>query len=126
MSEGLVGHVAIIEDDALVREGLRDCIESAGYSVETFGSAEEFLKAAPHTSCLIIDIHLPGISGLELQSRLAATEHHVPIIFVTSHGTEANRERAIRNGAAAFLSKPVRREELLNVAKKAIQGQARA
>jgi FixJ family two-component response regulator len=116
-------HIGIIDDDALVREGLKDCMESAGYSVETYGSAEEFLasRSAQHTSCLILDIQLPGISGLELQARLDAMENHVPIVFVTAHETDANREHVLRNGAAALLSKPVRRAELLNVVRTAIQ-----
>ena len=123
MSESPMGHIGIIDDDALVREGLRDCMESAGYSVETFGSAEEFLgsMSAHQTSCLILDIQLPGISGLELQARLGGTQNQVPIVFVTAHGTEVSRERAICNGAAALLSKPVRREELLNVVRAAMQ-----
>lgn len=123
MSESSMGHIGIIDDDALVREGLRDCMESAGYSVETFGSAEQFLAAESswRASCLIVDIHLPGISGLELQGRLSTFEGRVPIVFVTAHGTHANREQALRNGAAALLSKPVRREELLNVVRTAIR-----
>lgn len=123
MSESPMGHIGIIDDDALVREGLKDCIESAGYLVETFGSAEEFLesKSSRRASCLIVDIELPGISGLELQARLSTLEDRVPIVFVTAHGTDANREQALRNGAAALLAKPVRREELLNVVRRAIQ-----
>ena len=117
-------HIAIIDDDALVREGLRDCMESAGYSVDAFGSAEEFLESKPsqqHPSCFILDIELPGISGLELQRKLVATGNNVPIIFVTAYGTDANREKALRNGAAVLLSKPVRREELLNVVRTALR-----
>ena len=123
MSESPMGHIGIIDDDALVRDGLKDCMESAGYSVETFGSAEEFLASASsrRASCLIVDIQLSGISGLELQGRLSTLEDRVPIVFVTAYGTDANREQAFRNGAAALLSKPVRREELLNVVKLAIQ-----
>jgi FixJ family two-component response regulator len=118
-----MGHIGIIDDEALVREALKDCIESAGYSAETFGSAEEFLasKLSRRPSCLIVDIQLPGISGLELQSRLSTLEDHVDVVFVTAHGTDANREQALRNGAAAFLSKPVRCEELLTAVRKAIQ-----
>ena len=118
-----MGHIGIIDDDALVREGLKDCMESAGYSVETFGSAEEFLasESSGSASCLIVDIQLPGISGLELQGRLFTFKDRVPIVFVTAHGTDTNREQALRNGAAALLSKPVRREELLNVVRRAIQ-----
>jgi FixJ family two-component response regulator len=117
MSESRVGHIGIIDDELLVREALKDCMESAGYSVETFGSAEEFFaaKSSRRASRLIVDIALPGISGLELQARLANLEDHVDIVFVTAHATDANRKRALRNGAAALLSKPVRCEELLTV-----------
>ncbi len=123
MSESLMRHIGIIDDEALVREALKDCMESAGYSVETFGSAEEFLasESSRRASCLIVDIQLPGISGLELQGRLSTLEDRVPIVFVTAHGTDANREQALRNGAAALLLKPVRREELLNAVSTAIQ-----
>jgi FixJ family two-component response regulator len=124
MSTGLKGHVAIIDDDALVRPALKDCMESAGYSVEVFGSAEEFLgsAAADKAVCLIVDLHLPGITGWELQERLAGTGNRAPIIFVTAHGNDANRKRAAKQGAAGFLSKPVRREELLIAVGAAIQG----
>jgi FixJ family two-component response regulator len=117
MTKSPVGHVGIIDDDALVRDALGDCIESAGYSVEPFGSAEEFLasKSLQWTSCLIVDIQLPGISGLELQGRLSMLHDHLDIVFVTAHRTDANRAQALRNGATAFLSKPVRCEELLSV-----------
>ena len=118
-----MGHIGIIDDDGLVREGLKDCMESAGYSVEVFGSAEEFLASqlSRSASCLLVDIKLPGISGLELQRRLMAVGSPAAIVFVTAHGTDANRERALSNGAAALLSKPVRREELLTVVRTAIQ-----
>jgi FixJ family two-component response regulator len=125
MSESL-GHIGIIDDEALVREALKDCMESAGYSVETFGSAEEFLASVSsrRACCLIVDIQLPGISGLELQRRLSTLEDHPDIVFVTAHATDANRERALRNGAAALLSKPVRCEELSTVVRRVIQQQA--
>jgi FixJ family two-component response regulator len=121
MNKGLKGHIAIIDDDALVRESLKDCMESGGYSVEDFGSAEQLLAsdAAQNAACLIVDVQLPGITGLELQRRLSETGDHPPIVFVTANGTDANREQAIRQGAAAFLSKPVRREELLSAVRAA-------
>jgi FixJ family two-component response regulator len=122
MSERLKDNIAVIDDDVLVRETLEDCMESAGYAVEGFGSAEEFLasECARKSVCLIVDIQLPGINGLELQSKLAGADNRVPIIFVSAQGNSANRERAIRQGAAGFLSKPFRREELLKLVGTAI------
>src|SRR5580658_2134593 len=103
---------AIVEDDALVRAALEDCMESAGYQVASFTSAEDFLErgSAQTFDCLILDIELPGISGLELQSRLRQAGDHTPITFVTAHCTDAKRARATKLGAAGFLCKPVRRE----------------
>jgi FixJ family two-component response regulator len=98
-------------------------MESAGYAVEDFGSAEEFLSSNSlnNAACLILDVQLPGASGITLQDTLTAAKSNPPIIFVTAHASEANREIALRNGAIAFLSKPVRREQLLNVVKMAIK-----
>jgi FixJ family two-component response regulator len=123
MNKGFKGTVVIIDDDVLVREALGDCMESAGYAAQGFGSAEEFLasESAQNASCLIVDIQLPGITGLQLQDKLAGADNPVPIVFVSAQGTNANREKAIRQGAAGFLSKPVRREELLTVIGAAIQ-----
>src|SRR5579871_5152528 len=122
MSEGLKGNIVIVDDDALVRQALGDCVESAGYAAEGFGSAEELLASgATHTAaCLIVDIQLPGITGLELQDKLAGTDNRLPIVFVSAQGTPSNRDRAMRQGAAGFLSKPFRREELLNILGEAI------
>ena len=98
-------------------------MESAGYPVESFGSAEEFLasESAQNAACLIVDIQLPGITGLELQGKLAGADNHAPIVFVTAQGTKANREKAIRQGAAGFLSKPFRRDDLVKLVGAAIQ-----
>ena len=122
MKTGSKGHIAIIDDDALVRPALKDCVESAGYSAEVFDSAEQFLASAAggRAVCLIVDINLPGISGLDLQAKLAGNAGHAPIVFVTAHGNDVNRMRATRQGAAGFLTKPVRREELLTVVGAAI------
>ena len=116
--------IKIIDDDALVRQSLEDCMESAGYVVEGFGSAEEFLEsgATREAACLIVDVQLPGMNGLELQGRLAGAENRVPIVFVSARGGAANRETAIRQGAAGFLAKPFRREELLTIVGAAIRG----
>ena len=98
-------------------------MESAGYRVEAFGSAEEFLASgAPQTAaCLIVDIQLPGITGLELQGKLAGCGNGLPIVFVIAQGTNANREKAMRRGAFGFLSKPFRREDLLKILGEAIE-----
>lgn len=115
MSNKLKNRIAIVEDDALVRETLADCVESAGYSVEDFSSAEDFLASNSweNAVCLIVDINLPGMTGLELQCRLAGMDNRAAIVFVTGQATNGNRERAMRQGAAGFLCKPFRREELL-------------
>ena len=120
---GLKRKIAIIDDDVLVRQALEDCMESAGYLVEGFGSAEEFLESGSirHAACLIVDVKLPGITGLELQGKLAGAGSRVPIVFVSAQGNGANRETASRHGAAGFLGKPFRREELLNIIGAAIR-----
>jgi FixJ family two-component response regulator len=119
----LKSNIVIIEDDMLVRQALGDCVESAGYAVEGFGSAEEFLasEARRTAACLIVDIQLPGITGLELQGKLAGAGDHLPIVFVSAQGTNANREKAMRQGASGFLSKPFRREDLLKILGEAIE-----
>ena len=90
-------------------------MESAGYVVSEFGSAEEFLESAGDTEsdCLILDMRLPGMDGLELQTRLAGLGRRLPIVFVTAHGSEEMRQQAMRRGASGFLLKPFRREGLL-------------
>jgi FixJ family two-component response regulator len=123
VSKVLKDSIAIVDDDVLVRQSLGDCVESAGYAVEGFGSAEQFLASgsARHAACVIVDIQLPGISGLELQERLAGADSRVPIIFVSAQGTQANRDRAMRQGAAGFLAKPFRRDALVKLVSAAIR-----
>jgi FixJ family two-component response regulator len=115
--------MVIIDDDVLVRQALGDCMESAGYAVESFSSAEGFLASASahNAACLILDVQLPGINGLELQGKLIESDNRVPIVFVTAQGTHANREKAMRRGASGFLSKPFRREDLLKIVGEAIE-----
>ena len=98
-------------------------MESAGYVVKGFASAEEFLESGANreASCLIVDIQLPGMNGLELQNKLGGADNPVPIVFVSAQGTGAHRERAIRQGAAGFLGKPFRRVDLLNIIGAAIR-----
>ena len=122
MNKKLKRNIAIIDDDLLALQALEDCMEPAGYLVEAFGSAEEFLEAGStrEAACLIVDVQLPGISGLELQDKLAGADSRVPIVFVSANATATNRETAIRQGAAGFLTKPFRREDLLCVVGAAI------
>jgi FixJ family two-component response regulator len=119
----LNGDIVIIDDDVLVRQALEDCMESAGYPVDSFDSAEQFLASgtAQNAACLIVDVQLPGISGLELQDKLAGADNRVPIIFVSAQGTQANRDMAMKHGAAGFLSKPFRRDDLVKLVRAAIQ-----
>ena len=121
-------HIVVVDDDALVRESLCDCMESAGYSVEGCASAEEFLASNSdqdadclivEIACLVLDIQLPGENGLELQRRLRKAASP-PIVFVTANATDANRETALKLGAKGFLSKPVRCQDLLNAVRAAI------
>ena len=100
--------ISIVDDNNFVRESLRDLIESLGYEVATFESAERFLEAAclADTSCLITDLQMPGLSGLHLQSRLIAEGHCIPVIFITAFPDEKFRVRAMSAGAVGFLSKP--------------------
>ena len=107
--------IAIIDDDESMQESLRDLIESAGLVARCFGSAEEFLASGLHhqAACLITDIRMPKMSGLELQARLKGEECNVPIIFITAHGDARMRIQAMREGAVEFLAKPFDHQLLL-------------
>lgn len=107
--------VFVVDDDASVRVALGRLIRSAGLEVETFASAEDLLETWPSDSagCLILDVQLPGLSGLELQSKLAALGSTVPIIFITAHDDPDARTQALNDGAAEFLEKPFDDEDLL-------------
>jgi FixJ family two-component response regulator len=100
--------VAVVEDDASYRLALQRLLKSAGFSVQLFESAEEFLDSGQQheTGCLIADIRMPGMSGLDLQARLTADHCPIPIIFITAHGDEQMRLQAMRGGAVKFLGKP--------------------
>jgi FixJ family two-component response regulator len=114
--------IAIVDDDASVRKALRRLLRSAGWHVEVFGSAEEFLQAAdqPEAGCLILDVHLPGMCGLELQARLQAAGRCVPVVFITAYGDEQTRAQALRAGALAFLEKPFEEQVLLEAVGRAL------
>jgi FixJ family two-component response regulator len=107
--------IAIIDDDESMQDSLRDLIESAGLVARCFGSAEEFLESNldGQAACLIADIRMPKMSGLELQARLKAMERNVPIIFITAHGDARMRIQAMREGAVEFLAKPFDHQLLL-------------
>lgn len=100
--------IAIVDDEELVRTSLHRLLKMAGYTVADFTSAEEFLESGrpQDVRCLIADIRMPGMSGADLQSQLNAEGYQIPIIFITAHGDEKMRIRAMRAGAVAFLTKP--------------------
>jgi FixJ family two-component response regulator len=108
--------IAIVDDDESVQSALQDLIEADGLSAKCFGSAEEFLESGlqHRTACLISDLRMPGMSGLELQARLKADGYRTPIIFITAHGDARVRIQAMREGAAEFLMKPFDDQVLLN------------
>ena len=108
--------VYVVEDDVSAREGVAGLIRSTGLTVKTFASGEEFLAAprSPIPSCLVLDVNLPGLSGLDLQQELAKSGLQVPIVFLTGHGDIPMTVRALKAGAANFLTKPFDDEELLN------------
>jgi FixJ family two-component response regulator len=108
--------ISIVDDDRSVRRALRRLVQSAGYLVETFASAAEFLRSAPsaRTACLVLDIYLEGMTGFELQEQLATDNVAIPIIFITAHDDAATRERIRRSGAAGYLGKPFDGQALLD------------
>lgn len=110
-----IGNIAIVDDDEPLREALGSVLKAAGFLPAGFPSAEEFLESDDwqDTRCLILDVRLPGMSGIELQRRLVDANSVIPIIFITGHGDASLREMLMNAGASAFLNKPVRRDALL-------------
>ncbi len=115
--------VAIVDDDDLVRSALQGLLKSVGLPAQTFASSEEFLKSGQQhqAGCLIADIRMPGISGLELQAKLNAEHCRIPTIFITAHGDEKMRMQALRAGAVEFLAKPFDDEALLESVRAALE-----
>jgi FixJ family two-component response regulator len=115
--------VFVIDDDESIREALKSLIRSVGLGVKTFASAHEFLQSerADVSSCLILDVRMPGLSGLDLQSELAQANVHVPIIFITGHGDIPMSVRAMKAGAIEFLTKPFRDQDLLDAIQQALE-----
>ena len=115
--------VAIVDDDESIRSSLLGLMKAMDFRSQAFESAEEFLKsgAQGNTACLITDIRLPGISGLELQSKLNADHHRIPIIFITGHGDEKVRMQALRAGAVEFLMKPFDDQAMIDSIRAALE-----
>lgn len=119
--------ISIVDDDLSFRDATRRLVKSLGYGAHTFASAEEFLQSdrVNDTSCLILDVNMPGLSGLELQSHLLAQGNHTPVIFITAIPEKSIQAQALRAGAVGFLGKPFKEESLighLNVALKSPNG----
>jgi FixJ family two-component response regulator len=115
--------VAVVDDDELMRSALQGLLKEAGFSVRAFGSAEEFLSSDQHrhAACLIADIRMPGMSGLDLQARLNAEQIKIPTIFITAHGDARMRMQALRAGAVEFLTKPFDDEVLVDRVRAALE-----
>jgi FixJ family two-component response regulator len=115
--------ISVVDDHASVRVGTENLLNSLGYTVHTFASAEEFLRSAHFgdTSCVIADVQMPAMSGVELQALLLAQGHHVPIIFITAFSDDAVRARALQAGAICFLTKPLDRLTLIKCVGTALQ-----
>ena len=115
--------VFVVDDDASLREALKSLLRSVGLEVELFGSAADFLKykLPDAAACLVLDIRLPGVSGLDFQAELAKANIHVPIIFITGHGDIPMTVRAMKAGAVEFLTKPFRDQDLLDAVQIALE-----
>jgi FixJ family two-component response regulator len=115
--------VFVIDDDRLVRDSITDLLLSVGLRAETFGSAQEFLgnKRADAPGCIVLDLRLPGASGLEFQRTLAELRIELPVIFISGHGDISTSVRALKSGAIEFLTKPLREQELLDAVQAGIE-----
>ena len=115
--------ISIVDDDESVREALKSLLKSVGFKAEAFASAEEFLNSGqlPGTVCLILDVRMPGMSGVELQDRLTASHDGFPIVFISAHADEEEQARALEGGAIDFLQKPFSDEALLNAIEAAVR-----
>jgi FixJ family two-component response regulator len=115
--------IAIVDDDKPVREATKTLVRSLGYHASAFASADEFLKSDQihDISCLISDLRMPGPSGIDLQDRLIARGHRIPIIFITGHPEDSTRARAMKAGAVGFMTKPYNVEHLIACLDKALK-----
>ena len=120
--------VFLVDDDASVRKALTRLIKSAGHQVQSFASAQEFIESKPETTgvaCLVLDVRMPGLSGLDLQRELLAANAILPIIFITGHGDVPTSVRAMKAGAVDFLQKPVKDKDLLTAIEQSLARAAR-
>src|SRR6516225_5946793 len=118
--------ISIIDDDALARDGIRELVESLGYKAIAFASAQHFLasRVLAETTCLITDVQMPGLNGLELQEALQSQGHQTPVIVITAYPNERYRTRALENGAVGYLSKPFDDESLIECLSAAIKSRS--
>lgn len=116
--------IAVVDDDESVRRATRRLLRAAGFEAETYASGTEFLEAIKHSRprCVIVDLHMPGMSGLEVQSRLAVSGFEIPVLFITAYDDPGARDRALQAGAACYLRKPFTEEALLQAIESAISG----
>jgi FixJ family two-component response regulator len=122
-AQGTTKVVAIVDDDDLMRSALQGLLKALGLPAQAFASAEEFLKSGQQqqTACLIADIRMPGMSGLELQAQLNAEHCRIPTIFITAHGDARMRMQALRAGAVEFLTKPFDNQALIDSVRAALE-----
>jgi FixJ family two-component response regulator len=123
MKSEAVPTVFIIDDDRGMRQAIQDLVESVGLRAQAFATGQEFLRRqlTSHPSCLVLDVRLPQMSGLDLQRQLAETGPQIPIIFITAHGDIPMSVRALKSGAVEFLTKPFRDQDLLDAIQQALQ-----
>ena len=120
--------ISILDDDDALRHSLEDLIRSIGFRTQGFSSAEAFLSSTevPGTACLILDVRMPGVNGLDVQRNINAAKLRIPIIFITAHADSDARERALKAGAVAFLYKPFREQELVDAIAQALKIRAKS
>ncbi len=108
--------ISIVDDDRSVREALKRLVRSHGYTTAAFGSAEEFLDSTElkKTACLITDVQMPGLNGVELRDHLVASGHHIPVVFITAYPEQKVEQRVLQNGAIGYLSKPIEEGRLID------------
>jgi FixJ family two-component response regulator len=127
MGESDTRIVSVVDDNESLRRSLRNLLRSFGFRVETFASAEAFLESIHHeqTRCLVLDLRMPGMNGLELLSYLSSTGSRIPAVILTAHGDAEARQRSLESGAVAFLSKPFSGKALLDAVRTALDQDGR-